>query len=436
MTASPITYLLWNDLVGVTRTRGVPSDSLDKRLEAGLGWACAGQALTPFEDIVDNPWGPMDEARQVPDPATRFTIPGDETTPPIDAVICDSRMGPDEDWDCCTRTFLRKALDDLHAQTGLSLNACFEHEFLIEGEGFAAATPFSFAAARQAHGLLADIQAALIAAGIGVEAIEPEYGTGQYEISTAPRAGLKAADDALVAREVIREIVRRRGLRATFTPKPGPEMVGNGAHVHISLADSDGTNTIYEPNSTFGLSETARHFSAGILRHVDALVAFTAAAPVSYYRLGPHHWSCGFRAMGVQNREAAIRVIHGTARDPAAIAAGTNLEYRPIDAVASPYLALGVLVRAGLDGIARGKEPPKPATMDPAEMSAAAAKRAGVVPLPSSLGDALDALEKNRTVRSWFSKPMLETYIALKRWEIAAAEDPAADMFQRYRDAY
>ena len=109
---------------------------------------------------------------------------------------------------------------------------------------------------------------------------------------------MAAADKALVTREVVREVARRHGLEASFTPKPSPDAVGSGCHVHFSLRDADGLNVAHDPDGPLGLSAVAARFCAGILAHVDALVAVTAPTPVSYYRLGPHHWSCGFRAIG------------------------------------------------------------------------------------------------------------------------------------------
>lgn len=437
MTTEGLTYLLWNDLVGMNRVRGVPTADLDRRWEAGLGWAAAGQAMTPFTDIIDNAWGPMHEVRQIPDPAARFTILADDDNPAVNAAICDSKLGPDEDWDCCTRTFLRHALADLKTQTGLTLCSAFEHEFLLTGDGLEPESPFSFAAARRLQPVLLQMHAALTAAGVKVETVEPEYGLGQYEVSCGPEAGIRGADVGLIAREVIREVARRHGLAATFTPKPTPDAVGNGAHIHLSLADSAGKNMAYDPDGPLALSPVAAHFAAGIMAHVDAIVAITAPSPLSYYRLGPHHWSCGFSAIGLQNREAAIRVIPGNGRDEDARRRGHNLEFRPADALASPYLALGVLLRAGLDGIARGLPLPPPAETDPADMSDAERDHAGIRPLPTSLDAALDALEADAIARGWFSERMFSTYVGLKRWEAeTAAAMPEADLFARYRATY
>ncbi|MEC9454671.1 MAG: glutamine synthetase, partial [Pseudomonadota bacterium] len=104
MSESGLIYLLWSDLVGMTRTRGVPLQDFDRRLESGLGWACAGQAMTPFEHLADNPWGPVEEVRQIPDPETRFKIPAADGYPALHAVLCDSRPAPGEEWGACVRS--------------------------------------------------------------------------------------------------------------------------------------------------------------------------------------------------------------------------------------------------------------------------------------------------------------------------------------------
>lgn len=435
MTAG-ITYLLWHDLVGVSRTRGVPTRDIERRHAAGLGWAKAGQALTAFGNIVDNSWGPMDEVRQIPDPAAHFTIPGTADLPEFRAVICNSMSDPATPWDCCGRSFLSGALADLMAETGLTICASFEHEFCLSGPGYEPSLGFSLAAVRQKHAYLTDLEAALTGAGVTTYTIEPEYGSGQYEVACAPEVGLRAADACLIARETIREVSRRHGLQASFTPKPARDAVGNGAHIHLSLVLPDGTNVTRDPAGPMQLSRVAQQFSAGILAHVDALLAITAPTPVSYFRLGPHHWSTGYRAIGLQNREATLRVTPGIG-DEAALQRGHNIEYRPCDGTASPYLVLGALVRAGLDGIRRGLACPPGITEDPAEMTEAARQAAGVTALNTSLAASLDALEADEVARGWFRGEMLPTYLALKRWEVAAAAEAGEEAtFHRYRTAY
>ena len=431
-----ITYLLWQDLAGVTRTRGVPTQDVPRRLATGLGWARAGQALTAFNNIVDNPWGPMDEVRQIPDPAAGFTIPASHGLPDFNAMLCDSKQDPSTEWGCCVRSFYRAALADLVAETGLTIFASFEHEFSVSGPGFTPSAGFSIAAVQQKNDFLTALEAALTATGVTTYTIEPEYGVGQYEVACAPETGVRAADACVIARETIREIARRHGLIASFTPKPALDAVGNGAHVHLSLLDATGANCTFDDAGPMHLSPIAAQFCAGILDHIDALMAITAPTPVSYYRIGPHYWSSGYRAVGLQNREASLRITPGIG-DLAARTRGHNIEYRPCDGTASPYLVLGVLVRAGLDGIRRGLTCPPGITEDPADMTQAARDAAGVRPLPASLDAALDGLLADKGASGWFDPDLLSTYLAIKRWEIGMVGQVGEDAaFARYRSAY
>lgn len=134
-------FLVWNDLVGLNRTRGIPVFDYDRRKNHGLGWAMAGQALTPFEDIAPNPWGPMAEVRQTPDEATRRRIALRDDRPPMHLVMCNSLNGDGSPWECCTRSSMAAALDDLDAETGLQLHIAYENEFLLSGESIEWAAP-------------------------------------------------------------------------------------------------------------------------------------------------------------------------------------------------------------------------------------------------------------------------------------------------------
>ncbi len=437
MADAELVLLCWSDYVGLTRCRGVPASELAGRMQDGLGWAVAGQALTPFADIAPNPWGPMKEVRQVPVPETRTRVDLWDGVPAFHLYLCDSRNEDGGRWECCTRGFMQVALDDFARETGLDFVAAFEHEFTLLGESLPQAPPFSLEAMRQAAAFTGDVSAALKLAGVDPETIEPEYGYNQYEVTTSPAVGAIAGDRAIITREVIREAARRRGHRATFSPKPSLDGVGNGAHVHFSFRDADGSNAAYDENGVAGASLVAQQFIAGVLRHMPAMTALVAPSPVSYYRLGPHHWSCGFASFGIQNREAAIRICPSPAREPGDRATAFNMELRPPDASASPYMVIGALVRAGLEGIRDALPLPAACDRDPADLSDDERSALGIVPLPSTLGEALDALAADERARAWLPGQMYESYVAVKRAEIELAEamDPA-DLCRRYRDAY
>jgi len=436
MADGEIIYLAWNDLVGLTRVRGVPAGEIARRMEYGLGWAVAGQALTPFEDIAPNPWGPMLEVRQIPVPETETRVDIWPDAAPLHFFMCNSLMPDGSNWECCTRGFMTKALTALTAETGLQFVGAFEHEFLLSG-GAEWCVPFSLEQVRINANFLRDVTKALIAAKVGLETVEPEYGVLQYEISCGPAPGAMAGDRAIIAREVIREAARRLGLRASFTPKPKPSAVGNGAHLHFSFRDEAGGNAIYDPDAPNNVSRVAQHFIGGVVRHMPALCALMAPSPVSYLRLGPHHWSCGYNAFGVQNREASIRVCPSPERDPTKRSGAFNLEIRIPDATASPYMVIGALVNAGLAGIRERLPLPPAVDRDPSELTDDERRRLNIVALPSSLGEALDVLEADGLVKSWLSPTMYQAYTAVKRMEaeLFADKDPL-HMCQRYHDAY
>ncbi len=436
MTTDGIVMLAWSDYVGITRCRAVPARHYTQRLETGLGWAVAGQALTPFADLAPNPWGPMLEVRQVPDHSSRVTVDIWPDAPALDFVMCDSRTTDGELWDCCARGFLRKALDDLRAEAGVDLLAAFEHEFSLvpRSEG---SPPFSLAAMREQAQLTHDIAHALTVAGLGPETVEPEYGYSQYEVTVSPSTGLAAGDNAIATREIIRECARRLGLHASFSPKPFLDGPGSGAHVHFSFVGPDGTNATYDATHETGASSLARSFIAGVVRHMPAMCALVAPSPVSYYRLGSHHWSCGYASFGVQNREAAIRICPSTSGDPAARARGFNLELRPPDATANPYLVLGALVRAGLEGLRAGLELPPACETDPADLSDDQRSAMGIVTLPATLPEAMEVFVSDERAVGWLPDTMRESYLDVKRAEqsLAAAESDE-DNAIRYRRVY
>jgi glutamine synthetase len=429
-----IVLLVWTDYVGITRCRGVPVAQFKDRHATGLGWAVAGQALTPFEDIAPNPWGPMTEVRQTPVLATQTRIAIWDDAPAFHFALCDSMLAG-ANWDCCVRGLLKSALADLKSETGLSLASAFEHEFLLSGNDLPWIVPFSVEQMRVVAPFTADLTRALLAADVGLETVEPEYGVRQYEISCGPAIGVAGADRCVITREVIREVARRRGFRASFTPKPTPTSVGNGAHVHFSLVDGKGVNRTYDAGQPATLSLTAQRFAAGVVRYMPELCALVAPSPVSYLRLGPHHWSCGYAAFGVQNREATIRACPSP--DPRKSPKAFNLELRPPDATASPYMVLAALVRAGLEGIRQKLPLPAILDRDPADYSESERAALGVRSLPSSLGEALDLMLASKTVSSWLPDVMRDSYVAVKRKEIEMfAEVTPEAMCQRYHDAY
>jgi len=430
-----LVLLAWSDYVGITRVRGLVADVYPKRLTTGIGWAVAGQVLTPFDDLGPNPWGSMMEVRQVPVPETYRKIDIWHDAPPLEMVLCDTRTLEGDQWECGTRAFYENALNDFRAETGLDFMAAFEHEFQLLGVPGPDAPPFSIEHVRKVPEFFRDLAHALGQANVNVESIEPEFGVNQFEVTTGPATGMAAGDNPIIVREVIREVARRLGYRATFTPKPTPQSVGNGAHVHFSFVDQQGNNATYDPSGPGGASQIAQHFIAGVVKYLPSLCAYMASSPVSYLRLGPHHWACGYASFGIQNREAGIRICPSA--DPSNSSKSFNLEVRAPDATASPYIVLGSLIRAGLQGIRDSLPLPPEVEGDPSDLTQDQRDEMGIVALPGSLQEALDVLDADPIARAWMPELMYQCFVGVKRTEIELAEGlPDHELCEKYRNVY
>jgi glutamine synthetase len=248
----------------------------------------------------------------------------------------------------------------------------------------------------------------------------PEYAERQFEVTVKPSAGVRAADEAVFVREIVRACAEDGGANAIFAPVLTPDGVGNGTHIHVSLTDRDDRSMMHDPDGFLGISGRAAPFVAGILDHLPALCALTAPSVASYFRLRPNKWAPTTANLGERDRGAALRVCPVFGETPAAVARGFNVEYRVADATASPYIALGAIVHAGLDGMRRGLTLPHEA-----------------VPLPRRLADALDVLERSAAAVGWLGREFFDCYLMFKRSEIEALEALSDDAIcERYARVY
>ncbi|MHB8235565.1 MAG: glutamine synthetase family protein, partial [Solirubrobacteraceae bacterium] len=421
--------------------RSLPADELSAQAGGGVGWVPANHALTPVGTLAEpNPFGSTGDLRLLPDLDTHVTVapvdqPGEVQIDALEFVLCDIAEPDGRTWECCPRGFLRDALAELREQTGLRVVASFEHEFQLLSEE-SPAPAFSLEAQRRAEPFPAQVFAALVQAGVAPERLMAEYAAHQFEIPVASAEGVAAADRAVVLREVVREIARRNGVRATFAPLLDPAQAGNGVHIHISLLDEQGRPALYDPVGPGALSERGASFAAGVLAHADALSAFCAPSPVSAARLAPHRWSAGAACLGLRNREALLRIppIVAALGEPGA---QQRLEFRGADAAANPYLALGAIVRAGLHGLRTGLPAPPMLEGDPALLDEQGAARYRVGGLPDSLEQALAALAGDDVARGWMTPLTYDAYLAVKREEIAVAGDAELpELCRRYGDIY
>ncbi|CAM5226546.1 Glutamine synthetase OS=Streptomyces alboniger OX=132473 GN=glnA PE=3 SV=1 [Streptomyces alboniger] len=225
-----------------------------------------------------------------------------------------------------------------------------------------------------------------------------------------------AADRSVLVRQTVRAVAARHGLAVSFSPAVFAQGVGNGGHIHLS-AWRDGVNLHSSGPGRHGMTEEAESFTAGVLAHLPALTAVTAPSPASYLRLKPSQWAGVFTAWGRETREAAVRVITGMSgvRDQAA-----NLEVKPVDLAANPYLALACLIAVGLDGVTSMAPLPEEITGDPARFDAEEAAARGVRRLPTSLDEAVEEFRNDSRLRDALGPVLADAVTAVRLGEIAA----------------
>ncbi len=388
---------LYCDPSGVIRGKNVHVGQLAGKLREGVGLTRAQNAVNVLEDLVDiDGMAPVGEVRIVPDPTTYTRLPWVRATA---SVICDQLDHDGLDWGSCPRSFLKRVIG-VAAERGIRVMASFENEFYLAQERDGEVIPFgngpvySSAGMDRAAGVMLDIANALTDQGIEVEQAINEYGPGQQEIAVRYRDALAAADQQLKFRDTVRGVAENgHGLIASFAPKPWAEGIGSGAHIHFSLwSTAGGTNLLYDADAGPDrlLSDIGRSFVAGVLDHLPALVALTCPSYNSYERLAPNAWAGSTVSWGLDNRECTVRVASSFwGRE----AESTNVELKACDPSCNPYLALGGLILAGLDGIERGLEPPEPARKNPTRMTPEEQARCGIRPLPASLREALANLQ-------------------------------------------
>ncbi|MBG6487185.1 glutamine synthetase [Pseudomonas aeruginosa] len=428
------------DLAGITRGRSLPLATLEEQLASGCGWVPANSSLTP-QDLIDesSPWGSHGDLRLLPDPNSRVRVEQgpDAAAPALDYLHGNLVETDGTPWPACPRSLLRAEVER-YRDSGLQVIAAFEHEFSLLGlPGERPAAAFSLQAQRAAGQFPGWLVSALAQAGTEPEMFLPEYGPRQDEVTCRPAQGVAAADRAVNVREVTREGARQRGLRTCSAPLPAPGAVTNGVHLHLSLQHADGSPLLYEPGRPNDLSELGEHWAAGVLAHLPALCALTAPTAASYLRLKPHHWSAAYACLGLRNREAALRICPGVSGGGKPRGKQYNLEFRPMDATACPHLAMAAVLIAGRLGIERRLPLRALADVDPHGLSDEERQARGIQALPATLGDALDCLQRDETLCAELPKPLLDTYLAMKRHELALTAGLSDDdLCRHYAELY
>ena len=412
---------LWCGNDGTIRAKASSLNGLEGRIESGIGLTVAMQAMNALDQLqpIDG-MGPVGEIRLVPDTGTFRVLP---YAPHTGAMLVDHVLLSGEPAPVCQRTFLKRMEERLE-QRSARLEVAFENEFSLATQVDGSFVPidsglcFSTISATAAQDYLDDLVAALEEQDIVLEQYYSELGHGQHEISTGHAPALKAADEQVLVRETIRGVATRHGLVASLAPKPWPDNAGNGGHIHFSLWDADAElNRFHDAAVPDRLSREGRSFIAGVLEHLPGLCGLTAPSFNSYHRIVPQYWAGAFVCWGHDNREAPVRVpsvFRGMEE------ASTNAELKAADASSNPYLAVGGLIAAGLDGLVRELEPPEPVEVDPATIDEGERARRGIVRLPTTQAEALAALEADDVLTAALGPVLAESYLAVRRSEWAA----------------
>jgi glutamine synthetase len=427
---------LYCDNANVVRGKAVHAGALADCLEAGVGLAVAMQGFCLTQHIAPgSALGPVGEARLVPDPDTFAVLPH---APRQAHMLCDMVTLDGAPWENCPRAFLKR-IADRAAGKGFTPRAAFEHEFYLAREADGRFVPADDSLCLSSEGMdragavIGEVLEALDGLGLAPRQYHPGLGPAQQQLSIAHAPLPAAADRQIAVRETVRGMALRHGLVASFAPRPIPDQAGSGSPVRLSLWRED-RNLLYDPDGELSLSALGRNFVAGLLAHLPALLALTCPSVNSYRRLTPNMWTSAYTCWGPDNREAAVRVVSPfKGREEAT----THLEVRAVDGSANPYLALGALVAAGLDGVARGLDPGQPLAANPHELPEKERRRRNIRRYPTSLAEALAELERDEVLLDSLGRPLAREFLAVRRaeWEDLGSvpvEREIAAYFRRY----
>ncbi len=426
-----------SDISGQMRGKAIPRLAVSKRTEIGVGWTPTNVFITSFGSIAPSPWGALGDLMLRPDFSTEVKIIEEDDGIRESFILADILELDGSPWECCLRGQVKKALDRLEKDHGLRMIVAFEHEFYYSGTQEQAGLGYSLRAYRRLGAFPDDLMRILDQAGLGIDTFMPEFGPGQCEVTIDPKPALRAADEAVILRDLVRATAHSHGGRASFTPVVEPDGIGNGVHVHFSFQDIDGNPVTYDPSKPLGISAPAGAFVGGILKHLPEAISMTAASVPSYIRLQPHRWSAAFNNLGKQDREASVRICPVFGNSEVSVAQKFHFEFRAADAVASPYLVLAMLINAGLSGLDNDLTTPPETKIDLSQLGKEELARHGYERLSQSLTKALDRLENSQWAIDYFGKTFIQAFIIHKRCEAEMmAGKSVVEICTKYLRAY
>ena len=404
------------DILGVNRGKVLPVEMLDDMFEDGIAF-CAAIMAIGYDNEVAEVEGlssyNYDDFKVMADPSKVFVLPYQSNT----AMILGDIYYHEEKMKQSPRWFLKNMVDEYH-KLGYDPIAASEMEFFLFNKGAQGEfTPYTDKTGncytsnlridpKNFFGALTDTLKKL---DFNVLYMNHEFYSGQYEYNWKHSPALRAADESAMFKGICKDLAEQRDMVATFMGRPKNDNGGSGCHFHFSLNDLEtGQNLFDDPEGTEGMSKVMRHFVAGVLKHAPALVAFLAPTINCYKRFLPDSFAPYYIGWGYDNRTTFVRV-------PGERGKATRAEVRAGSAATNPYLAIGSILAAGLDGIKNELEPPEIVTTD--LYNDASLERKVV---PKSLFRALRELEADEWMCEMAGKDLINNFVAVKDHEVDA----------------
>lgn len=405
--------LQFTDLFGMIKNVEIPVSQLEKALNNKIMFD--GSSIEGFVRIEES------DMYLYPDLNTFVIFPWTAEKGKVARMICDIYHPDGTPFEGDPRSNLKRMLNQMKQLGFTDFNVGPEPEFFLfkldeKGEPTLELNDqggyFDLAPTDLGENCRRDIVLELEEMGFEIEASHHEVATGQHEIDFKYQNALKACDDIQTFKLVVKTIARKHGLHATFMAKPLFGVNGSGMHSNLSLF-SNGKNSFYDPHGDLQLSETARQFVAGIMKHAQSFTAITNPTVNSYKRLVPGYEAPCYIAWSARNRSPLIRI-------PASRGLSTRIEVRSVDPSANPYLAMAVLLAAGLDGIKHQLTALPPVERNIYAMTKQERMENGIEDLPANLSQALDLLKKDEVIQQALGVHLLEHFIEAKEieWEL------------------
>lgn len=410
---------LWfTDVVGSLKSFAISPAELENALEDGMTFD--GSSIDGFSRIQES------DVLAIPDPNTFVMLPWADAKSPEARVFCDIHHLDGSPFDGDPRQVLRRNLRRAQ-DLGFDFLIAPDIEFFYFAPPEPGQIPkpldeasfFDLTTTDVTGSLRKETIRTLETMSIPVEYSFHEDAPSQHEIDLRHTDALTMADSVMTFRLVVKEVAAAQGVHATFMPKPLEGVQGSGMHLHMSLSrnmtgsgDQD-SNAFYAPDDDYNLSDTAKAFMAGLLRHAGEITAITNQTVNSYKRLVPGFEAPVHVSWARNNRSGLIRVPIPKRANPSA----TRIEYRSPDPACNPYLAFSVILAAGLRGIEQGYELPPEADANLFEMGDDVLQKMSIEQLPQSLADALRVMESSTLVHEALGEHIFEWFVRNKRSE-------------------